>query len=66
MAEQESPSIFATLQKDHRRPPAPSTASSPASCALAALEDNPMNRFSMAEDEQFLSTVETRERGRLP
>ena len=49
-------SIFATLQK---------TAESASSVngelvrqlPVDALEDNPLNRFSMAEDEQFLSTV---------
>lgn len=51
-------SMFATLQK---------TAESAAavngeftrSLPLASLEDNPLNRFSMAEDEQFLSTLES-------
>ena len=52
-----APSIFSTLQK---------TADSAAvngeftrQLPLSALEDNPMNRFSMAEDEEFLATMES-------
>lgn len=51
-------SMFATLQKTAESASAVNgefTRSLP----LAALEDNPLNRFSMAEDEQFLSTVES-------
>lgn len=58
MAAKKNVSMFATLQK---------TADSASavngeftrSIALTALESNPLNRFSMAEDEQFLSTVES-------
>lgn len=58
MATKKNVSMFATLQK---------TADSASavngeftrSIALTALESNPLNRFSMAEDEQFLSTVES-------
>ena len=51
-------SMFATLQKTAESASAVNgefTRSLP----LSALEDNPLNRFSMAEDEQFLSTVES-------
>lgn len=59
-----NPSIFATLQK---------TAESASSVngelvrtlPLDALEDNPMNRFSMAEDEQFQATVASMEKDGL-
>lgn len=59
-----NPSIFATLQK---------TAESASSVngelvrtlPLDALEDNPMNRFSMAEDEQFRATVASMEKDGL-
>ena len=51
-----NPSIFSTLQK--------TTANASAvngeftrQLPVDALEDNPMNRFSMAEDEQFTSTM---------
>lgn len=59
-----NPSIFATLQK---------TAESASSVngelvrtlPLDALEDNPMNRFSMAEDEQFRATAASIEKDGL-
>lgn len=59
-----NPSIFATLQK---------TAESASSVnselvrtlPLDALEDNPMNRFSMAEDPQFQATVASMEKDGL-
>ena len=51
-----NPSIFSTLQK--------TTANASAvngeftrQLPVDALDDNPMNRFSMAEDEQFTSTM---------
>ena len=56
MAGKKSPSIFSTLQK--------TTANASAvngeftrQLSLDVLEDNPLNRFSMAEDEEFLSTM---------
>lgn len=56
-----NPSIFSTLQR---------TAESASAVnselvrllPLSALEDNPMNRFSMAEDEQFRSTMASMEK----
>ena len=56
MASKKSPSIFGTLQK---------TADNAAAVngefvrqlRVDALEENPMNRFSMAEDDEFLSTM---------
>jgi ParB/RepB/Spo0J family partition protein len=53
-----SPSIFSTLQKTADAGSAVNgefTRQLP----LTALESNPMNRFSMAEDEEFLATVES-------
>ena len=56
MASKKNPSIFSTLQK--------TTANASAvngefthQIPLDALEDNPLNRFSMAEDDEFLSTM---------
>lgn len=58
MAGKKTPSIFGTLQQTTEN------ASSVNSefvrqLRVSDLEENPMNRFSMAEDEQFLSTVES-------
>ena len=58
-----NPSIFSTLQKTAEN------ASSVNSevvrqLPLDALEDNPMNRFSMEEDEQFHSTMSSMEKVR--
>lgn len=56
MSRKNNPSIFATLQKTAEHA---SAANSELVCQLPveALEDNPMNCFSMAEDEQFQSTL---------
>lgn len=56
MASKKNPSIFATLQKTTESASAVNgefTRQLP----LSSLLDNPMNRFSMAEDEEFLSTL---------
>lgn len=56
MASKKNPSIFSTLQKTTENASAVNgefTRQLP----LTALVDNPMNRFSMAEDEEFLSTM---------
>ena len=56
MASKKNPSIFATLQKTTESASAVNgefTRQLP----LASLLDNPMNRFSMAEDEEFQSTL---------
>ena len=56
MAGKKSPSIFSTLQKTTENASAVNgelTRQLP----VASLVDNPMNRFSMAEDEEFLSTM---------
>lgn len=56
MASKKNPSIFATLQKTTENASAVNgefTRQLP----LTSLVDNPMNRFSMAEDEEFLSTL---------
>lgn len=64
MASKKNPSIFSTLQK--------TTANASAvngeftrQLPLDALEDNPLNRFSMAEDEEFLSTMRSMEKDGL-
>jgi ParB/RepB/Spo0J family partition protein len=61
MANKKNPSIFSTLQK--------TTANASAvngeftrQLPLDALVDNPLNRFSMAEDEQFLATMSSVEK----
>lgn len=56
MSRKNSPSILSTLQKTAEHA---STANSELvrQLPVEALEDNPMNRFSMAEDEQFQSTL---------
>ena len=61
MASKKSPSIFGTLQK---------TADNAAAVngefvrqlRVDALEENPMNRFSMAEDAQFQATMDSVEK----
>ena len=56
MASKKNPSIFSTLQKTTENASAVNgefTRQLP----LSALVENPMNRFSMAEDEEFLSTM---------
>ena len=56
MAGKKSPSIFSTLQKTTENASAVNgelTRQLP----VASLVDNPMNRFSMAEDDEFLSTM---------
>ena len=56
MASKKSPSIFSTLQKTTENASAVNgelTRQLP----IESLVDNPMNRFSMAEDEEFLSTM---------
>ena len=65
MASKKNPSIFSTLQK--------TTANASAvngefthQIPLDALEDNPLNRFSMAEDEEFLSTMHSMHHQRSP
>jgi hypothetical protein len=61
MASKKNPSIFATLQKTTESASAVNgefTRQLP----LSALLDNPMNRFSMAEDEEFLSTLSSVEK----
>lgn len=64
MASKKNPSIFSTLQK--------TTANASAvngeftrQLPLDALEDNPLNRFSMAEDEEFLATMRSMEKDGL-
>lgn len=56
MSKKQSPSIFATLQKTAEHASA-ANGELVRSLPVDALEDNPMNRFSMAEDEQFQSTL---------
>ena len=59
MASKKNPSIFATLQKTTESASAVNgefTRQLP----LASLLDNPMNRFSMAEDEEFQSVISQR------
>lgn len=51
-----NPSIFATLQKTAGSASAVNS-ELVRSLPVESLEDNPLNRFSMAEDEQFLSTM---------
>lgn len=56
MSRKQSPSIFATLQKTAEHASA-ANGELVRSLPVDALEDNPMNRFSMAEDAQFQSTL---------
>ena len=56
MAGKKSPAIFSTLQKTTENASAVNgelTRQLP----VASLVDNPLNRFSMAEDDEFLSTM---------
>ena len=65
MAGKKSPSIFSTLQKTTENASAVNgelTRQLP----VASLVDNPMNRFSMAEDEQFTSTMASVEADGFP
>lgn len=59
-----NPSIFAALQKTAESASAVNGELVRA-LPLDALEDNPMNRFSMAEDEQFQATVASMEKDGL-
>lgn len=59
-----NPSIFATLQKTAESASAVN-GELVRTLPLDALEDNPMNRFSMAEDEQFQATVASMEKDGL-
>ena len=56
-----NPSIFSTLQKTAENASAVN-GELVRQLPLDALEDNPLNRFSMAEDEQFLSTLASLEK----
>lgn len=56
MASKKSPSIFSTLQKTTENASA-ANGELTRQLPTDALVDNPLNRFSMAEDEEFLSTV---------
>jgi len=53
-----NPSIFSTLQKTAENASAVN-GELVRQLPVDALEDNPLNRFSMAEDEQFLSTMDS-------
>ena len=55
------PSLFATLQKTTESAAAVNGEFT-RQLSLTALVDNPLNRFSMAEDEQFESTLASVER----
>lgn len=61
MATKKNPSIFSTLQKTAANASAVNGEFT-RQLALDALVDNPLNRFSMAEDEEFLSTMHSVER----
>ena len=54
-------SIFSTLQKTAENAAAVNS-ELVRSLPVEALEDNPMNRFSMAEDEQFQATLSSVEK----
>ena len=56
MAGKKSPSIFSTLQKTTENASA-ANGELTRQLPTDALVDNPLNRFSMAEDEEFLSTM---------
>ena len=64
MASKKNPSIFSTLQKTTANASAVN-GEFPHQIPLDALEDNPLNRFSMAEDEEFLSTMHSMEKDGL-
>lgn len=59
-----NPSIFSTLQKTAENASAVNS-EVVRQLPLDTLEDNPMNRFSMAEDEQFCSTMSSMEKDGL-
>ena len=59
-----NPSIFSTLQKTAENASAVNS-EFVRQLPLSALEDNPMNRFSMEEDEQFRSTMSSMEKDGL-
>lgn len=59
-----NPSIFSTLQKTAENASAVNSEFT-RQLPVDALEDNPLNRFSMAEDEEFLSTMRSMERDGL-
>lgn len=59
-----NPSIFSTLQKTAENASAVNS-EVVRQLPLSALEDNPLNRFSMAEDEQFRSTMASMEKDGL-
>lgn len=59
-----NPSIFSTLQKTAENASAVNS-EVVRQLPLSALEDNPLNRFSMAEDEQFQATVASMEKDGL-
>lgn len=61
MATKKNPSIFSTLQKTAANASAVNGEFT-RQLALDILVDNPLNRFSMAEDEEFLSTMHSVER----
>ena len=61
MAAKKSPSIFSTLQKTTENAAAVNGEFA-RQLPLDALESNPLNRFSMAEDAEFLSTVSSVEK----
>ena len=56
MASKKSPSIFSTLQKTTENASA-ANGELTRQLSVDCLVDNPLNRFSMAEDEEFLSTM---------
>ena len=56
MASKKSPSIFSTLQKTTENASA-ANGELTRQLPTDALVDNPLNRFSMAEDEEFVSTM---------
>ena len=56
MAGKKSPSIFSTLQKTTENASA-ANGELTRQLSVDCLVDNPLNRFSMAEDEEFLSTM---------
>ena len=64
MASKKNPSIFSTLQKTAANASAVNGEFT-RQLSLDALEDNPLNRFSMAEDEQFASTMRSMEKDGL-
>lgn len=56
MAAKKNPSIFSTLQKTTENASA-ANGELTRQLPVTSLTDNPMNRFSMAEDEEFLATL---------